>query len=784
MNNNLTKNSEDKLYKLIQPHGCVIVLNQDLNIIYCSNNIDELLKTPISQVLNKSIQNFLKLEVGYEDTRDWLNNEMNKYRQMFWQSPNEKISIWVLSHQVSNKIILEVEPNKIENDETDRIYAFAQYTITDLQLVQRSLPELLQKTCEKIQKATDFDRIFVYRLNEHNQSGKVINEVLKSNIPSYFGLSFPGFLTPMNLSKTMIEFPFKYNPDINKKNVEIISKNNKLSHNDIDLSKVTLLAVPPLIQQYLADLGIKSTFRVAITHNKKVWGLLICNSLTVKFLSIRLRFMIMNAINTISSKITEIEYDKVMSSYIQSRISCSELSEAFIKADSLNHALELYHKQLMQLVSATGMSIYSFGNLISFCSTPSRDQLLGLIAWLQSNQLSKPYETSSLPKQFAASLEYKDKACGLMVLPITNLQNHYILFYRPETTHKISWVSDATKLTIENELSSDSSRITEEKIKNQSLPWTINEIQSLEFIQPIILNKRVEDLLKLKLFEERQQYKQRILLARRAGRAEVANNVLHNVGNVLNSVNVSATMIRDKINQSKVSNIRSIADLIDQQKDNMNTFIHKTTQGQLLLEYIQKLGEICVQDQMYLAHEINELQDNLNYIKKIIYQQQSFSGQYHSVEMVDVSKIIQDSLDVHKIHFANNNIIIIFKYKIVKQIELDQVKLQQVLVNLIKNSIDSLIERNNTNKKIIFYVRQKNNNNFEIKVEDNGLGITPENLTKIFSFGFTTKENGHGFGLHGSALIIKEMGGTISFKSNGVNLGATFAIVLPNMLSF
>ncbi|MBT5707447.1 MAG: ATP-binding protein [Verrucomicrobia bacterium] len=66
-----------------------------------------------------------------------------------------------------------------------------------------------------------------------------------------------------------------------------------------------------------------------------------------------------------------------------------------------------------------------------------------------------------------------------------------------------------------------------------------------------------------------------------------------------------------------------------------------------------------------------------------------------------------------------------------------------------------------------------------ISVIDTGVGIPKENLTKIFAFGFTTRKEGHGFGLHSSALAAKEMGGELTGESDGMEKGAAFHLDLP-----
>ncbi len=764
----------------IQPHGCLIVLNQDLIIQQCSSNIEKILKTPIEELLNQPVTTFLKLEKNEENLKSWLAHEGNKYKQMYWQSSKKNLSIWVFAHISSKEIIIEIEPNIVKKDENDKAVTFLQYTISNLQLTQKSLPQILQKTCEEIQKATDFDRVLIYRFNEYDQSGVVINESLKKGILSYYGLSFPENLIPKTIPKVYLQFPLQYTPALHKKPVSIVPEINPLSQNYVDLSNTNLFSLPPYMIQYITELGLKSIITIAIIHDKKLWGLIACQHQDTKYLSIRFRLILMNAANSIAAKITKIENKKFYFEHETNKELQASLTNDFNKADSLNHALESHHTQLTQLVLATGMSIYFSGDLLNFGRTPTNDELTYLIAWLQTSQLSKPYATSSLPKRFSASQYYKDKACGLLAIPITAFQNHCLLFYRAEVTHTISWAGEAEKPHHANEPTRDLPHNFLETISDNSSPWTDNEIKSLDFIRSLISNKKLQDLLQLERFNERQQFKNRVSVARLAGRAEVANSVLHNVGNVLNSINVSASMIGDKIKNSKISNVTKLAMLVQKNKKNIGPFIAETQQGQYIPKYLQILSEAWEHDKKYLINEVNGLNKNLQHIKKIIAKQQSFSGQFPSSEEVIIAKVIDDSLIAHKAIYEKENIQIIYKYKLLKVVTLDQVKLQQVLINLIKNCIDSLLECNPEHKKITFYLRQKNDTNFQIKVSDNGLGVLPENLTKIFSFGFTTKKGGHGFGLHASAMTIVEMGGTIFIKSKGIRQGATFIIILPN----
>jgi signal transduction histidine kinase len=109
----------------------------------------------------------------------------------------------------------------------------------------------------------------------------------------------------------------------------------------------------------------------------------------------------------------------------------------------------------------------------------------------------------------------------------------------------------------------------------------------------------------------------------------------------------------------------------------------------------------------------------------------------------------------------------------------DKHKILQILVNLIRNAKYAVSEADCPDKLLTLRLAPGADNQVCIQVNDNGVGIPPENLTRIFSHGFTTRRGGHGFGLHSSALAAHDLGGALSVHSDGLGKGATFTLVLP-----
>jgi len=118
-------------------------------------------------------------------------------------------------------------------------------------------------------------------------------------------------------------------------------------------------------------------------------------------------------------------------------------------------------------------------------------------------------------------------------------------------------------------------------------------------------------------------------------------------------------------------------------------------------------------------------------------------------------------------------------YQAVPPVFAERGKVLQILINLIRNAKYALDEGRSAGKVITLRIQAGLAGTVRFVVEDNGVGIPPENLARIFGHGFTTRAHGHGFGLHSSALAAKDMGGALTVYSDGPGLGAAFILELP-----
>ncbi|MFM9996154.1 MAG: ATP-binding protein [Phycisphaerales bacterium] len=282
--------------------------------------------------------------------------------------------------------------------------------------------------------------------------------------------------------------------------------------------------------------------------------------------------------------------------------------------------------------------------------------------------------------------------------------------------------------------------------------------------------------------EKQKLHSQLVATSRQAGMAEVATGVLHNVGNVLNSINVSAAVVEETLKKSKVPMVRQVADLLGENRADIGRFMAESERGRLLPDYLSKLAQHLADEQASLMTEMKSLSNHVGHVKDIIGVQQSISRPAGVVELLSVRDLLEDAVQMVAPSAARHHVTIVREFSETPQVKTDKHRVLQVLVNLLTNAMDAVKETApQRDGRIVLRVKRNrpDTKTVRVEVEDNGIGIPPDNVTRIFTHGFTTKKKGHGFGLHSCALAAKELQGALTVSSPGPGQGSTFTLVLP-----
>ena len=307
-------------------------------------------------------------------------------------------------------------------------------------------------------------------------------------------------------------------------------------------------------------------------------------------------------------------------------------------------------------------------------------------------------------------------------------------------------------------------------------------LRALETDDGTILIASVRDISDRKRNEKELEslHRQLVGAARKAGNAEVATSVLHNVGNVLNSVNVSAGLVRDKIRGAGVSDLTKVVSSMEQHLDDLGTYLTQDERGKHLPRFLIHLGGQMVANEETILEEVDLLIGNIDHIKTIVATQQSYaSGISGLIEEVSLVELLEDAIHINRASMKRHSVTVVRQLDDVGPVLVDKQKLLQVVVNLISNAKYACIESGNEPKQLTVSLHRSGEDRVRIEVRDNGMGIAPENLTRVFAHGFTTRKEGHGFGLHSAALAAKELDGSLTADSDGVGNGATFTLELP-----
>src|SRR5664280_2455698 len=300
--------------------------------------------------------------------------------------------------------------------------------------------------------------------------------------------------------------------------------------------------------------------------------------------------------------------------------------------------------------------------------------------------------------------------------------------------------------------------------------------------QPVAMRGIFQDITRQKLDAEQLDKLNRKLMdtSRQAGMADVATGVLHNVGNVLNSVSVSATLVGDRLRASNIADLRQATAMLLGQNGRLAEFLTTDPKGKLIPEFLGTVADELASEQTELIAEMDSVGQHIEHIKEIVAMQQSYAKVSGAYENLDPAELVEDALRLNVAAFERHHIELVREFEENNpKVCVDRHKFLQILINLLRNAKHAMEDVSERERRMIIRVGMASSDRVKIVVSDNGIGVPLENLAKIFNHGFTTKKDGHGFGLHSGANAAKEMGGSLTAHSDGPGQGAEFTLELP-----
>ena len=310
-------------------------------------------------------------------------------------------------------------------------------------------------------------------------------------------------------------------------------------------------------------------------------------------------------------------------------------------------------------------------------------------------------------------------------------------------------------------------------VKNRDLELTQTELENL--------NKHLEEKVSERTAELKAVQKVLVDTARAAGMAEIAINVLHNIGNVINSVNVANQDNYAILKRSKVATLVRTNELLEDHSEDLAEYISQDEKGKKIPELLNMLGTTLYQENQTLLENSNRMMQGIGIIGNIISTQEKYAKAKVYNEAFYIQSVVDEALEVQTASFNKYDVKVSTEMDDVPALMGDRSKLHQVITNLLVNALHALIEMDAGDRRILIRLYHEGKV-IKLTIQDNGIGIPKDRLIDIFQHGYTTKKSGHGFGLHSCANFIGEMGGSIVAKSDGPGTGACFMIELPDAL--
>jgi two-component system, chemotaxis family, sensor kinase Cph1 len=462
----------------IQPHGVLLVLDTQLEILQISENTGEYLDRQPQDLLGQSLDCLLSQQ-QVAVIKQYLEREIGSIN-------NLKVSIVTTNgdryfdgivHCTQSSVVLELEP-------TDSVIGLSFLGFHDLvgEAIAKmqstpNLREFLQLVAQELRKITGFDRVMVYQFDQQG-AGCVIAEAKSPDLSTYLGLHYPATDIPESSKEIYRRCPLRFIPNLQAASVKLVPSR------PVDLSLSVLRSVDSCCVTFHQNMGVAALLVISLMQEGQLWGLISCHHRTPKYIAYEVRKMCEFLTQIVSSELahkvsqSESEY-KVKLKSLQ-----SEFLESISQADNFIDALIKPEIRLLDLVSATGAAVCLGDAITLLGTTPDREAVRKLIKWADTQVRDNLYATDSLPKLYPEALIFKDVASGLLLLRISQVRRYYILWFRPEVIQTVNWAGNPQEsLRVEAD-----GRITlcprtsfsrwQETVQLTSLPWQACELDS------------------------------------------------------------------------------------------------------------------------------------------------------------------------------------------------------------------------------------------------------------------------------------------------------------------
>lgn len=727
---------------VIQPHGVLLVLQEpELDIIQVSGNTQAVIGHIPEDLLGRSLSSLLN-PGNLQDIQQCLDEDFEHVNplNLSIDGPDGGLECDGIVHRWDEVVMLELEPKG--NGKAPDFFDFYHQVKGPISRLQKAptLLKMCQVVVKEIRRLTGFDRVMVYQFDADG-AGMVIAEDTNQDTP-YLELRYPPSDIPKQARHLYTLNWLRLIPNVQYQPVGLIPEHNPVTGQPLDLSLAVLRSVSPIHLEYLQNMGVTASMSISLLQNQQLWGLIACHHNCPKYIPYHIRTICEFIGQVASTELTNksISENSQHKQYLQALQ--THFVEALSQADYFLGGLEQLKPQLLELIDSTGAVIYSEERCIRIGETPTEEEVCALLDWLKPHLHQGIFATRALPQQYPTAETYQEVASGVLALEISRIHRNYVLWFRPEVIQTVNWAGNPNKPV---EVQADGSMrmsprqsfdLWQEEVKGRSLPWQPYELEAVAELRNLIVG----------------------IVLRQAEEMSSMNFELKRSNEELDSFAYIAS-------HDLKEPLRGI-----------HNYAHF-----LMEDYAQALDEEGVSKLQTLVRLAQRMEDLVNSLLQI-----SRLGRANLIRQpVDLNDLVQQAIATLTI--ARPDLRVEFRMpQPLPTVSCDRSQVLELFTNLISNAIkyndkaEPWVEMGVLPRDAFQDAEHRETTVFYVR--DNGIGIAPEHLEKIFQIfrrlhGRDAFGGGTGAGLTIARKIVERHGGRIWVDST-LNQETTFYFTL------
>ena len=428
----------------VQPHGALLAVDpQDLQIIQAGGDTSRILGSKPIDLLTTNLSDWFAPD-RVSRLRSLLDTEGPLIRPVhaFSISSNrDGGTVDTFVYRTAALAVLELEP--VSESIPEDALALVQAMLSRVQ--HADTPQAFcQGLADGVRRVSGFDRVMVYRFLPDG-TGCVDAEARGEGVESFLGHHYPASDIPKQARALYFTNWIRLIPDARYTPAPILCASDPRNHKPLDLSHSLIRSVSPTHMEYLANMGVVASMSLSIIMAGRLWGLIACHHRTPRYLPHRVRMACELFAQMASAKLETKVAAEEFETQLKSKLIHEELVRRMSREADLAEGLTRHRPNLMDYIPAEGVGLWLDNRYTMLGQAPQADQVAALVAWLNETAEDGVFVTDRLPLLYPPAAEFAEVAAGLIALSVSKTPRDYVLWFRPEVIHTVTWAGDPHK---------------------------------------------------------------------------------------------------------------------------------------------------------------------------------------------------------------------------------------------------------------------------------------------------------------------------------------------------